>query len=175
MTPESALIQLKPITLNEVNATYLSWLLDKEVMQGLATSGYTLESLEKYVSERVNKPSVAFFAIWANDTGLHIGNIKLEVQDAEAAVADLGLLIGNKNYWGKGVGAEACKLAISYGFGEMKLRKIYLAVYENNPNAKKLYEKLGFRLEGTLRKHIKVENAYYDKYLMGLFKEEFIS
>lgn len=168
------MIQLKPITLNEVNATYLSWLVDKEVMQGLATSGYTLESLEKYVSERIDKPAIAFFAIWAKDTGLHIGNIKLEVQDAAAAVADLGLLIGNKNYWGRGVGAEACKLAIRYGFAEMKLRKIYLAVYENNPNAKKLYEKLGFRLEGSLRKHVKVENEYYDKYLMGLFEHEFI-
>lgn len=175
MTISGTLIDLKPITMNEVNAMYLSWLLDKEVMQGLATGGYTLESLEKYVRDRIGKPSVAFFAIWAKDTGLHIGNIKLEVQDAEAAVADLGLLVGNKNYWGKGIGAEACKLAIRYGFAEMNLRKIYLAVYENNPNARKLYEKLGFRLEGTLRKHVKVENQYYDKYLMGLFREEFIS
>ena len=55
----------------------------------------------------------------------------------------------------------------------MNLRKIYLAVYENNQNAKKLYEKLGFTLEGTLRKHVMVNNVYYDKYLMGLFKTEF--
>jgi len=167
-------IELKPITLNEVNGNYLSWLLDEEVMQGLATTGYTLESLEKYVAGRINNSTIAFFAIWAKDTGVHIGNIKLEVQDVKAGVADLGLLIGNKHYWGKGVGNEACKLCIQYGFEQMKLRKIYLAVYENNPNAKKLYEKIGFKLEGTLRKHILVNGSYYDKYLMGLFKEEFV-
>lgn len=166
-------ITLKPITLQEVNGTYLSWLHDNDVMQGLATSGYTLESLRDYVSSRIGKPSVAFFAIWANDSGEHIGNIKLEVQDASAGVADLGLLIGNKNYWGKGIATAACRLAIRYGFETMKLRKIYLAVYENNPNARRLYEKLGFRLEGTLRKHVLVNGIYYDKHLMGIFPEEF--
>ena len=174
MNLKGATIHLKPITLNEVNNTYLSWLQDDEVMQGLATSGYTLENLKSYVSGRINKPGIAFFAIWSNDTNEHIGNIKLELQDAAAKVSDIGLLIGNKNYWGKGVGMEACKLALSYGFEEMALRKIYLAVYENNPVAKKIYEKLGFKLEGTLRKQVLVKGEYFDKYLMGLFKNEFI-
>ena len=92
-------------------------------MQGLATSGYTLENLKEYITSRINKPEVAFFAIWSNDSNEHIGNIKLEVQDVKAKVSDIGLLIGNKNYWGKGIGMEACKLAITYGFEEMHLRK----------------------------------------------------
>ena len=168
------IIYLKPITLNEVDNTYLSWLNDPEVMMGIETSGYTLENLKKYVEERINNSKIAFFAIWSNDTNSHIGNIKFEITDVKAGVCDLGLLIGNKNYWGKGAGSEACKLGIEYVFQQMKVRKIYLAVYENNPNAKKLYEKLGFKLEATLRKHVMVKDTYYDKYLMGLFKEEFI-
>jgi [ribosomal protein S5]-alanine N-acetyltransferase len=173
MRLEGPTISLTPISLADVNSTYLSWLTDNEVMQGLATTGYTIEKLRGYVASRVNRPDVAFFAIRSNETGEHIGNIKLEVQDAPAAVADLGLLIGNKQYWGKGVGHEACGLAIGYGFEAMKLRKIYLAVYDNNPKARRLYEKLGFKLEGTLRSHVLVNGAYYDKHLMGLFKEEF--
>ncbi len=167
------IIYLRKIILEDVSYRYLSWLHDKEVMDGLATDGYTLENLSAYVEVRVNNPSVAFFAICAVDSGEHIGNIKLDFHDAKANVSELGLLIGNKNYWGKGVGYEACKLAMTYGFNVMNLRKIYLAVYESNPHAKKLYEKLGFKLEGTLRKHIKVDHTYYDKYLMGIFKEEF--
>jgi ribosomal-protein-alanine N-acetyltransferase len=167
-------IYLKSITLNEVNNTYLSWLQDEEVMRGIATTGYTLENLKAYVEQRINNPSIAFFTIRVNDTNEHIGNIKLEMQDAKAKVSDLGLLVGNRNYWGKGIGLEACKLAITYGFEEMQLRKIYLAVYENNPSAKKIYEKLGFKMEGTLRKHISVNGEFYDKHFMGLFKNEFI-
>ena len=165
-------IYLRPIILNDVNSNYLSWLNDKEVMQGIATSGYTLDNLKIYVEARLLDPNVVFFAICSNDTSEHIGNVKIDFHDKNANVSELGLLIGNKNYWGKGIGYEACKLAIDYGFNEMHLRKIYLAVYENNLNAKKLYEKLGFKLEGTLRKHIMADGELCDKYLMGIFKEE---
>lgn len=171
---KSNTIYLRSITLQDVTDNYLSWLHDVEVMSGIATSGYTLDNLKVYVEERIHKSSVAFFAICSNDTNEHIGNVKIDFHDAKANVSELGLLIGNKNYWGKGVGYEACQLAIEYGFNEMKLRKIYLAVYENNPIAKKLYQKLGFQLEGTLRKHVMVNGELYDKYLMGIFKEEFI-
>lgn len=171
---QGKLIHLKPIALADVTNTYLSWLQDPQVMSGLATSGYTLEGLEQYVAQRLNDPTVAFFTIRSNEGDIHIGNIKLEVTDQKALVSDLGLLIGNKDFWGKGIGYEACKLAIQHGFEEMKLRKIFLAVYENNPSAKKLYEKLGFKLEGTLRKHVLVDGVYYDKHFMGLFKEEFL-
>lgn len=143
-------------------------------MQGIETSGYNLENLRSYVSTKIDDPNVTFFAIFSNDTNQHIGNIKFEVTDKKAAVCDLGLLIGDKAWWGKGVGAEACKLSIAYMFEERKIRKIYLAVYGNNPNARKLYEKIGFRLEGTLRKQVLVDGLYIDKHFMGLFKEEFI-
>lgn len=165
-------IHLRFITLNDVNDVYLSWLNDNEVMQGIATSGYTIDNLRSYVSERLTNSDIAFFAIISNDTNEHIGNVKIDFHDKKANVSELGLLIGNKDYWARGVGYAACKLAIDYGFNVMNLRKIYLAVYENNLNAKKLYEKLGFKLEGTLRKHVMADGKFYDKYLMGIFKEE---
>ena len=164
MILQGNIVHLKPLTLNEVNTAYLGWLQDPEVMMGIETSGYTLENLKQYVTTQSANSSVLFFAIWSNDTNQHIGNIKFEIVDQKAKVSDLGLLIGNKNYWGKGVGSEACKLGITYLFEKLHTRKIYLAVYENNPSAKKLYEKLGFKLEGTLRKHVLVNNEYYDKY-----------
>lgn len=166
-------IFLRFITLNDVNLNYLSWLQDEEVMYGIATSGYTLENLKLYVEERLKSETTAFFAICDAITEKHIGNVKLDFHDSSTNVSELGLLIGDKNYWGKGVGFEACRLAMSYGFNKQNLRKIYLAVYENNPAARRLYEKLGYTLEGTLRKHIAYKGNYYDKYLMGIFKEEF--
>lgn len=165
-------IHLRYLTIHDINTTYLSWLQDDETMAGLATSVYTIEKLTNYVSQKINDPTVYFFAICANNTNEHIGNIKLDFYDAKANVIELGILIGNKNYWGKGIAYESCKLAIQYGFNQLGLRKIYLSVYENNPSAKRVYEKLGFVLEGTLRKHVAVNGSFYDKYYMGLFKEE---
>jgi ribosomal-protein-alanine N-acetyltransferase len=166
-------IHLRPLEMADVGERYLSWLTDDEVMEGLSTSGYTLQKLKTYVELRLNDPDVAFFAICVNTSNEHIGNVKLDFHDKKAKVSELGLLVGNKNYWGKGIGSEACRLAMLHGFNQMHLRKIYLAVYESNPAAKRLYEKLGFKLEGTLRKHVAVKGKYYDKYLMGIFKEEF--
>jgi len=169
-----ASIILKPITLIHVTPSYLAWLHDDEVMEGIATTGYTLENLREYVQARQDKREVAFYAIHAAQTDEHIGNIKLDFHDAKANVSELGLLIGNKNYWGKGVGKEACKMLLKYAFDTLQIRKIYLAVYEPNIAAKKLYENLGFKLEGTLRKHISIKGQNFDKYLMGIFKEELL-
>jgi [ribosomal protein S5]-alanine N-acetyltransferase len=166
-------IFLRPLALSDVNATYLSWLMDDEVMDGLATHSYTIEKLYQYVQSRINDVDVAFYAICDAVSLEHIGNVKIDFHDSRANVSELGLMIGNKNYWGKGIGFEACHLLLKYGFDIMKLRKIYLAVYESNPNARRLYEKLGFKLEGTLRKHVYVRGEYQDKLLMGIFKEEF--
>jgi RimJ/RimL family protein N-acetyltransferase len=165
-------VYLRPLTLNDVNQNYFSWLNDVDVMNGIATSGYTMDILKKYVEDRINNKNVAFAAIIFKETNEHIGNIKFDYHDEKANLSELGLLIGNKNYWGKGIGYEACKLMLEFGFDVLNLRKIYLAVYENNLTAKKLYEKLGFILEGTLRKHVMVDGKLYDKYLMGIFKEE---
>ena len=167
-------ISLRFLTIEDVNDNYLSWLQDDEVMQGIATSNYTIDKLIEYVKPRLTNAQVAFFAIIDNETKKHIGNVKIDFHDEKANVSELGLLIGDKDFWGKGIGYEACKLAINYGFEEMKLRKIYLAVYESNPKAKKLYEKLGFKIEGILRKHVYANGGFQDKYLMGIFKEELI-
>jgi [ribosomal protein S5]-alanine N-acetyltransferase len=166
-------VYLRPLTLQDVNQTYLSWLQDDEVMEGLATRNYSLEKLHEYVIMRINNKHVAFYAICDATNNKHIGNVKIDFHDERSNVSELGLMIGDKNYWGRGIGYEACHLIMDYGFNKMELRKIYLAVYESNPAAKKLYKKLGFKLEGTLRKHIAVKGAYYDKYLMGIFREEF--
>ena len=166
------LIVLRPIQMAHVSTTYLSWLQDAEVMQGIASSGYTLENLREYVFEKIAQPGTCFYAIHSKEDEAHIGNVKLDFFDEKANVSELGLLIGDKKFWGKGIGYEACKLLIDFGFKILKRRKIYLAVYESNPAAKKLYDKLGFVLEGTLRKHVQVNGNYYDKYIMGLFENE---
>lgn len=172
MTLSDDKVLLRPLSIEDVNETYLSWLNNPDISFGLARQKYTLSELKNYVEQKINDDKCKFFAIIDKSNRIHIGNIKLDNYDDQAKVMDLGILIGNKNYWGKSYGKSACKLIITYGFNTLNLRKIWLAVYENNPAAKKLYENLGFVLEGTLRKHVCINGIYYDKYLMGLFKEE---
>lgn len=173
MILKGELIDLVSIEISDVNETYLSWLNDKSVMKGIATSGYTLNSLRDYVKEKISHESTVFKKIIFKENNLHIGNVKLDFHDGAANTSELGILIGEKEYWGKGLATEACRLILNYAFHVQGLRKVWLAVYENNPGAKFLYEKIGFRVEGCMRKHVFSDGLYLDKYIMGIFKEEF--
>ncbi len=167
-------IYLRKLTLNDVTHKYLSWLQEPEVMSGIAKNNYTLNKLNDYVKSKINSKNVFFFAICDKENNNHIGNIKMEMVNDLAKVADLGVLIGEKKYWGKGIGYEACSLLINFGFNELKLKKIFLAVFDNNPNAIKLYKKLGFQLEGTLKQHVFVNGKYYDKHIMSIFNKNHV-
>ena len=165
-------IYLRPLKLSDVNQNYLTWLNDPEVMSGIATSNYDISSLETYVEDKINDSNVHFLAIIFKENDLHIGNIKFDFYDVKANVAELGLLIGNKQYWGRGLAKEACQLMINYAFDLLLYRKIYLAVYENNIAAINLYKSLGFKQEGRLIKHVSINGKYYDKFLMGMFNDK---
>ena len=169
---EGKQIYLRPLKLSDVNQNYLTWLSDPEVMNGIATSNYDISSLETYVKDKIIDENVHFLAIIFKENDLHIGNIKFDFYDVKANVAELGLLIGNKQYWGRGLAKEACQLMINFAISTLHYRKISLAVYENNITAFNLYKSLGFKEEGRLIKHVSINGKYYDKFLMGMFIEK---
>lgn len=169
---EGKKILLRPICLNDVNEEYLKWLNDPQINEGLATRNMTMQALIEYVQNKIHTPHCYFFAIIDKQTNKHIGNIKLDYYDAASQVIELGLLIGDKNYWGKGIGYEACLMLIDYAFSHWPIQKIWLAVYANNPAAIQLYQKLGFKIEGIQKKHVFSKNELTDKILMAIFKEE---
>lgn len=168
-------IYLRAIAKSDVNEDYLFWINDPEVTSGLDSGKKpsTISELDQYVTRCISEPNVIMFAICDVKENKHIGNIKLDAFDSSARTCQLGLLIGDKNSWGKGIGKEACRMAINYAFSELNMRKVLLAVYANNPNAKRLYESLGFKLEGTLREQVFANGEYFDKHYMGVFKSEF--
>lgn len=167
-------IYLRAIAKSDVNQNYLNWLNDKDTTRGLASGLFpsTLMELEQFVERAIHSKDVVMFAICDKTNDQHIGNIKIDHFDWVSRTCELGLLIGDKNYWGKGIGFEACHLTLSYAFQTLNIRKVILAVYENNPAAIGLYKKLGFQLEGSLRQHVYDDGQYYDKHFMGLFAEE---
>jgi RimJ/RimL family protein N-acetyltransferase len=171
---ESNIIYLRYIKLSDVNDKYLSWLNDDKVMRGIVSSGYDLNNLKSYVKDKIANKNTHFFAIITKSNNLHIGNIKLDFYDSKSNLSEMGVLIGDKDYWGKGIAKEACSLVLNYGFKKLNLRKIFLAVFENNIHAIKLYKSLGFKTEGKLIKHVCVQGVLYDKYFMGIFSKDYL-
>ncbi len=164
-------VYLRPLNIDDVNQEYLNWLNDKDVTLGLASGAFatTLLQLENYVASKTIDKNTIILAICDSINDQHIGNIKLDNFDWVAATCELGILIGNKNFWNKNIGFIVCSKIIEHAFVTLNIRKILLAVYANNPNATELYKKIGFEIEGQLKQHVYVDGKYIDKILMSLF------
>lgn len=101
-----------------------------------------------------------------------IGQCALFQFDQVARTCELGITIGDKNYWGQGYGREALTLLLEYGFRYHNLHRVFLSVNGNNERAIRAYRACGFVEEGRLRAHVWHDNGYMDLVYMGILREE---
>ena len=95
----------------------------------------------------------------------HIGNCMFYSFDSYRQQAELGIMIGDKNYWGKGYGTETVKLMLHYIFSETNLNRIYLHTLNCNDRARKSFIKCGFKEVREIKK------GEYNFILMEIFKQ----
>jgi RimJ/RimL family protein N-acetyltransferase len=84
-----------------------------------------------------------------------------------------GIMIGEKEFWGRGVGKEATHLIVQYGFHRLNLNRIGLGVMAEHEAAIRCYQAVGFKAEGTFREEMFCDGAYKDRLWMGLLRSEY--
>jgi RimJ/RimL family protein N-acetyltransferase len=77
-----------------------------------------------------------------------------------------------RSLWGQGLGTEATRMMLDYGFGTLNLNRIWLQVFASHVGAQRVYEKAGFRKEGVQRQQHFLEGRYEDGVLMGILRSE---
>ena len=162
---------LKPLTTDYATESYVNWLNDEEVYRYLESGGdYTLEKLREFLND-VTKNDIYFWAIHFKDTDQHIGNVKLDPIDWRAGKGEIGTLIGEKEFWSKGIGTEAKTAVINYGFRKLNLNKITSGCYGENIKTIRVNEKIGFVIEGVFKKHHynKHDHEIHDIVRMAIF------
>ena len=154
---ESERLIFNRLSAKHISTDYVDWINNAEVNKYLETRGnYTIDLLKSYIEEQY-KNEVYFWAIHLKETEKHIGNIKIDPIDLENNSGEYGILMGDKDNWGKGYGKEASLRIIKYCFEELNLNQITLGVIDANINAVKLYEKIGFKVD-ELKKNIGIYN-----------------
>ena len=130
-----------------------------------------LEHAEAFYEERT-KPNqnIMPFAIEAD--GQYIGFCSLMNIHNRYGNLELGIMIGDREYWGKGYGQEVTKLLVNYGFHYLGARRIALTTHEKNARAIRCYQACGFVEEGRPRKVIWIEGAYIDLMNMSILRDE---
>jgi len=125
-------------------------------------------------SMRGEHPNQFNLAVESNDSEF-IGSVGLMNIDQRNRDAELGILIGRPDDWGKGFGTEAALLMLRHGFEEMNLHRIHLRVYDYNVRGIKSYVKLGFKEEGRLRQAHFRHGGWHDIVIMGILADEFFA
>ena len=112
----------------------------------------------------------ASFAVEAD--GKFIGICALFNEDHTAHTVELGITIGDKDYWGKGYGRAVVRLLVQYAFRYRNYRKVWLRVHGRNERAQAAYRACGFTEEGRQKQQVFSNGSYDDLIFMGVFRED---
>ena len=123
--------------------------------------------MKKFVVKCLENNGVLFLAIVYREGNRHIGNIKLGPISWKHKNAEIGIIIGEKDCWGKGYARQAIELLSEYAFSKLKLHKLTAGCYANNIGSVKAFEKAGFVQEGRKISQYLCEGKYVDGVLLG--------
>jgi RimJ/RimL family protein N-acetyltransferase len=112
----------------------------------------------------------ARFAIEAD--GVMIGQCGLSAFNETDRTTELGIAIGDKDYWGRGYGRDTVRVLVEYAFRYRNMRKVWLRVWGNNERGIRAYRAAGFVEEGRLRQHVWSAGEYVDLVYMGILRDD---
>jgi RimJ/RimL family protein N-acetyltransferase len=162
---------LSPIDANDAEK-FTEWLNDLEILNNLQLYPAIINAEnEKTFLNNLGKEHN--YSIIDNKTDELIGNCGFVEIDNINQAAEIGIFIGNKNYWNKGYGTEALTLLLDYGFKALNLHNILLKVYEYNERARKCYEKIGFKEIGIRREALHRNMEKHNIIFMDILPNEF--
>lgn len=101
-----------------------------------------------------------------------IGSVSLMNLDLVNGSAGLGIMIGEPGDRGRGHGTDTLEAIIAFGFDSLRLERIWLDVFDFNPGARRVYERVGFKHEGVQRHAIFVDGHFFDDHRMAILSGE---
>ena len=115
-------IYLRSLPLKDVTQNYLRWLQDSEVNYFLETrhEKQSLKKIKNYVNLCNKSDNIYLFGIFTK-SDIHVGNIKLGPIKKNHSIAAISIFLGNKKYWGKGIGPDAINALADFSFDDLKL------------------------------------------------------
>jgi RimJ/RimL family protein N-acetyltransferase len=172
---DGKLVRLRAYERSDLDAV-MKWINDEEVTAFLGPLVYPLSSIaeEKYIeAAAISSETNKTFVIEALAEREYIGAISFHAINWLNRSAGLGIVIGDKSFWGRGYGTDAMRVMMRLGFDKMNLHRLWLHVYEYNHRAIASYGKCGFKREGVLRKERFFRGCYYDTLVMGILDDEY--
>lgn len=144
-------------------------LLDSDPVR-LWSAGQTREWLEKQQED--DSFEEVQFMIRTLDENKPIGFVGLDGISFHNGNSWVGIGIGDREYWDKGLGTEVMQIIARYAFEELGLHRLSLNVFGYNTRAIRAYEKAGYKVEGRVAEALYRGGKRWDLIFMGLLRED---
>lgn len=157
-------IYLRTLSIDDVHGNYTNWLNDPIVCKYNRHARFpsTKESMVQYLEKISQSTTIIVLAIAEKKSHKHIGDISLSSINWIDRNAELSIIIGEKEVWGKGYGTEACRLMIGYAFQILNLHRVYAGTHEENISFQNIAKKLKMKIEGRSIKNVYKNSKYSD-------------
>ena len=165
-------IKLRVFTPEHINHDYIDWLNDSEVVKysNQRFKHHNTISCHEYLESFENTKNL-FLAIHLIDSNKFIGTMTAYFSIPHKVV-DIGLMIGDKSIWGKGIGREAWEMLMIYMLDTKNIRKVTGGTLSCNLGMVNIMKKSGMQPDGDRLKHELVNNSPVDILYFAKFNNE---
>ena len=158
---------------SDVEDHYIKCLNDQEVVKfnSHGRFPFTREKLLEYVRLVKHSNEMLVLAIIDIKSEKHIGNISLQSINWIDRNAEIAFILGEKDFWSKGIMYEAGKMLLTHAFAVLNLHRLYCGTSSENISMQKLAIKLGMNKEGERIDAIFKNGKYYSIYEYGIINK----
>lgn len=149
-------VELFVLEPSDVTEVYVGWLNDPTVNRYLESRFFihSIESTRRFVENCLASPSSLLLGIRSIHLhGTHVGNIKIASIDRHHGLGEVGILVGEKNVWGRGIGSAAIQVLMTIAREELGLRKLTAGCYASTVGSQRAFLKAGFYIAGERKSH----------------------
>jgi len=180
-------IYMRPFKESDMKEPYTSWFYDQEVTRFNSHGLFPYSKEQKEVFVKSLDTNIVWAIMAKNKKELksgqflpppgyyddiHIGNISLQSINWINRSAEFAVIIGDINYWGKGICTQAGQWLFDHGFNKLNLNRIWSGTAAINTGMIKVFKKLGMKEEGRFRQGTYLAGDYYDILCYGILKNE---
>ena len=165
-------VYLSPISMENID-DFMRWINDPEIAHTTTFHSRVISLIQETEELKSLVKEGNIFSIVTQEDDTVIGNCSFFGIDQINRAAEIGIMIGEKEYQNKGYGTEAMNLLLKFGFENRNYNNIYLHVMSFNERGIACYEKVGFKPQGVRREAIIRGQKKYDMIYMDILADEY--
>ncbi|TGE35402.1 N-acetyltransferase [Desulfosporosinus fructosivorans] len=170
-------IYMRRLEKEDLEGNYFQWLNDQTITKWMRHGAFpnSPESMNAFYENLSGSKTDIVLAIVLKEQDRHIGNIGLHSINYVFRSAEIGLIIGETDCWGKGYAAEAFSAIADYSFKKLNLNRIAAGVVDENIGSIRALEKTGYKKEGILRQAYFCDGQYHDCVNLSLLHSDWLA